>query len=585
MSNWNTINPNQLLPSVFTSAVKAASDLLSSTLEDTASAFSLPDVSLPGLPGLPSELDVAATVIKTILGTISSLLTGSGIHVLTVPIAKTLPPQPLAVPPTLNDLQTTLQVSLGPPDSVAAAAYTQLINQNGGNAGFLRTFTTSLMDVQDPNRPQYDDQNDAVLMAVLLVGSPQYSEITAAASMLDQLVQPVSGNGLAARTVPIPQNLTARVVGSGVSKGVGVRLDWDPPPASFLSPYFPGVKSTVKQYAVIRSTDTKAQSARSVLDFFPTQTLTEGMTAGNAKVLAIGSGNNSAYLDTDGSIDPTKPVYYCIAWQINVTEPAGSSTVPFDRISNVTKLTPRAPTPAQTGASPDWTSTGAPINAFPALARAATLVVEETNVLLNGSGNPTAKLSAAMSLAQDSAKRLSARSTDLLNDVTRLAASLSRPIPSLYVTQLSSKTGGNAYLISELSKRLYDTSDASRPPFDNGEYVCGVCFVAGAPRQADLASTAAFFNAVFGPAAPANPLLGLLTAINTSITQAETTVFQQNMQPFPSSTDLTNVDPATGLAPVVVNPVIATDGTPVAADSPANPNAGNTNVTPPQERC
>lgn len=150
---------------------------------------------------------------------------------------------------------------------------------------------------------------------------------------------------------------------------------------------------------------------------------------------------------------------------------------------------------------------------------------------------------------------------------------------------MSSATGGNAYLISELSKRLYDTSDGSRPPFDNGEYVCGVCFVAGAPRQTDLASTTAFFNAVFGPATPQNPLLGLLAAISTSVTQAEATVFQQNMQPFPSGTDLTNVDPATGLPVVTPTPVIAADGTAVTADSPDNPNAGNTNVTPPQERC
>jgi hypothetical protein len=577
MSNWSAIDPNQLLPNVFTSAVKAATGALSGALGDAADAFSLP--TLPTIPSLPNASDA---VIKAILSTIKTLVTGSGVHVIAIPVAKTVPPQPIAIPPTLRDLQTTLQITLGPTDTVAADAYAKLLNSKGGNAGFFKTFAASLIDVQDPNRPRYEKQTDAVFMAVLLAGSPRYHEITAAASVLDQLTRPKGGNGLAARTVPIPQNLKARVAG----RGVAVRLDWDPPPATFLSPYFPGVTSSVNRYAVIRSSDAKAQSARSVLDFFPTQTLTEGMTSGNAKVVAIGSGKNSSYLDTDGSIDPTKPVYYCVAWEVNAQEPNTKNVLPFDRVSNVSKLTPRAPTPPQTGTAPDWTAVASSIDTFPTLANAASLLVEQAKVLLDAQGPSSSdKLNAALGLAQDSAKRLAARSTELVNDVNRLATSLSRPIPSLYVTQMSSSKGGNAFLLSELSKRLNDASDGSRPPFDHGEYVCGVCFVAGSPRLADLASIIAFFNALFGPASASNPLLGLLAAIDTPVTQAETAVFQTNMVQFPAGTDLTNINPATGQPVVPVTPVTANDGTPVATDSPQNPNAGDTNVTPVSEIC
>lgn len=579
MTAWNKVDPNQLLPDPLVNAVKALTDVISGALSDAADALSLP--SFPSLPSAPST---TATVINAVLDTLQALLKGGKIHTLVVPIAKTIPRQPApALPPTLDDLQNTLALSLGPSDTVAADAYANMIKRTGGNAGFYSAFAESLMDPADPNRPQYDHQTDAVAMAVLLVGASRYSSITSAASMLDQLTLPRGGNGTAARTVPIPQNMQARVVGSSTAPNVGVRLDWDVPLTAYTSPYFPGVSTSVNRYAVIRSTDPKAQSARTVLDFFPTQALTEGMTNGRHKVISIGSGRGSAFLDADSSLKPGVPVYYCVAWETITTENGAKATLPFDRVSNVAKVEVKAPPPPQTGKSPDWVATGSAIEAFPPLARAAQVLIEETRVLVASAGtSPTSRLSDAMKLSASASARLSARATELLNDVTQLSTTLSRPIPSLYVTQMSSATGGNAYLMSELAKRLGDTSDPSRPPFDNGEYVCGVCFVAGAPRLADLASTIAFFEALFGPADAANPLMGLLAAIDTAVTQAEAAVFGPDMRPLPAGTV---VDPLTGKPPAADTPVTADSGTPVATDSPDNPNAGDTNVTPTSDLC
>jgi hypothetical protein len=190
-----------------------------------------------------------------------------------------------------------------------------------------------------------------------------------------------------------------------------------------------------------------------------------------------------------------------------------------------------------------------------------------------------------LDLSKGASARLAARATELINDVQRVAAALSAPIPSLYVTQMSSTSGGNAFLLAELAKRLGDPSDRSRPPFDHGEYVCGICFVSGAPRLADLASIIAFFEAIFGPADATNPLQGILDAIDTLVTQAEATVFQPNMTPFPPGADLTNINPATGRPVVPSTPVISASGVPVAGISPNNPNAGDTNVTPTSELC
>lgn len=579
MNSWTNVNPNQLLPSEVTIAVTKLADVLAGILETPAS------IGIPTPPAVPSPLDAARVVVNALLDTMSSLINGGRIHILQVPIAKTIPIKPApSLPPTLDDLQAALDVTLGPSNTTSADAYANMVAKTGGNAGFYTAFAESLFDVQDLNRPQYEAQTDAVAMVVLLVGASSYSSILSAAATLDLLVKPTAGHGMAARTIPVPQSVTATVVGASVPPGVGVRVDWDAPPPNFTSQYFPGVRYQINRYAIIRSTDARIQRASTVLDLFPTQALTEGMTSGANKVIAIGSGKNSAYLDTDASLDPSVPQYYCVAWECTVAENNTSSTLAFNRISNVTKVAVRAPAPQQTGTDPEWSATKSAINAFPDLARVTNTLIEQARVALKPSTSPLDDINAAITLTSGASQRIAARSTELISDIERLASALSRPIPSLYVTQMSSTTGGNAYLLAELAKRLGDTTDPSRPPFDNGEYVCGVCLVAGAPRIADLAATLTFFESLFGPAGASNPLLGVLAAIDTVVTQAETAVFGPDMKPIIGGAAST-VDPATGLPPIPPTPAISSAGVPVASNSPANPNAGDTNVVPTSELC
>ncbi|HEX7018744.1 MAG TPA: hypothetical protein VF159_01945, partial [Gemmatimonadaceae bacterium] len=355
---------------------------------------------------------------------------------------------------------------------------------------------------------------------------------------------------------------------------------WEPPTDAYQARYFPGVTITVKRYAVIRSTDARVMSARSVLDLFSTRSLTQGMTSGEHVVVAVGSGRNAAYLDTSAPLD--KPVYYAVAWECEAREAGVPSLVPFDRLSPVAKVEARVPTPPQTGTSPDWTATPSVLGVFPGIEDAAKRLVEGARVLIPPSPDPTKRLSSAVARVKDVSARLSARTSELAADLERLSAALSATLPSLYVTRMSSTSGGNAYLLSELAKRLGDVRDPTRPPFDHGEYVCGVCFVAGAQRIADLASVIAFFDSLFGPADAENPLLGVLAAIDTVVTQAETVVFGQDMAP---ATNPTSIDPVTGLPPAPVTPVTADDGTPVSTTDPANPNAGNTNTKATADLC
>lgn len=573
MNAWATIDANKLVPKELVDAVTVLAGVLENALEGLQAKLDVVK-NLPSIPEIPSA---ATAVIEALLDTLDGLLSGGRIHMLAIPISKT-PPQPETppVPPTLQDLQDVLDVTLGPTTAADTDAYARMIEKNGGNAGFYKAFAESLMDLSDPNRPQYEEQHDAVAMATLLVGAPSYAAAVSAASALELLVRPKGSAGsLTARTVPVPQGLSAKPVATTSGQGVGVRLTWEPPVDAYQARYFPGVVITVKRYAVIRSTSARMVSARSVLDLFSTQTLTKGLTSGEHVVVAVGTGRNAAYLDADAPVDG--PAYYAVAWECESREAGVTTLIPFDRLSPVAKVEARAPTPPQTGTSPDWTATPSALGVFPGVEAAAKQLIEGARVLTPPSPNPTKRLAGAVSRVKDVSARLSTRSSNLAADFQRLSTALSRAMPSLHVTRMANATGGNAFLLAELAKRLGDTRDPTRPPFDHGEYVCGVCFVAGAPRIADLASIIAFFDALFGPADPANPLLGVLEAIDTVVTQAETTVFGQDMTPAGG--------PLTGLPPAPASSVIADSGKPVATDDPANPNAGATNVTPTADLC
>lgn len=581
MTAWRALDPNVLIPQGLTAAVTALGDVLTTSLGTVKNPLDA-SASL----GLPSLDDPVTAVVNGILATLTDILRGGRLHMLAVPIAKTIPGKaPPPLPNTIQDLESMLAVRLGPTSSAANLAYSDMIGGAGGNAGFYQTFATAINNAQDPNRPQYIKPTDAVFMAVLLVGAPRFSAVVSAATTLNQLTQPIGDNDLTARVVPVPQNLSAKVVGAAAPTGMGVRLSWDAPPPANTPRYFPGIALQVKRYAVIRTTDRKATQATSVLGLFNTAALTVGLTAGAHKVLQIGSGQNTTYVDTDAPHDPKVPVYYFVAWECTLTEQDQQTTLPFNRLSNLAKVAITAPPtpPANIGTS--WKATPSALAAFPLFNSATLRLVEESRVLLQNKTSATSRINAAVALTQTSAQRLGARSADLIADVQRLATVLAAPIPRLYATQMSSKQGGNGYLLAELATRLGDTTDTTRPPFDNGEYVCGICFVAGAPRLADLANISAFFSALFGAPTPSNPILGVLDALDTLVTQAENAVFQPNMTVFPPGTDLTPINPATGIPTAASLPVTAADGSAVTSASAANPNAGDTNNTPRTALC
>jgi hypothetical protein len=608
MSNWQSIDLKRLIPTELLSAI----DQITSVVEQFIEMFKL---GLEGakiyesllLSGPPDILQVAINVLVT---AIEALLDAGHISVLFVPLPRqALPPVAIASSPfTLDAYAQSLGVSLEDEEIAfspgAQAGYSALMAPRGGNAAFYRSIVTSLRDAYDLNRPQYDDPTSAVTMTVLMVGATTFADIGSAASTLNRLFKPPANSDLTARMIPVPQNVKASVIGLSTSAGIGVTLRWDPPPDVFSSPFFPAVSTQVDEYAVIRCTDPAvASSAQSVLDFFSTRELTLGLTSDDkaqvSKVIGVGSGYNSMFIDDDSALSATETYYYCVAWKIAVNEGGTVTTLPYDRVSNVVKTRVKS-APPQVTAGSSWITYRNTIDFVPGLSEQVDAMLSQIKAIGNRqTTGAKGAVSTAITMMEASADEILAQLDALTAKIKRFSAAVSEPLPPLYSTSITG-VGGTTYLVGELAARLNDRSDPNRPPFDEAQYVLGIAIVAGAPRLTDIQPIVDFLNTLFQPAADENPIAAALATVNGAITATEQIVFGPNMVPYENNADgtvqipagtqlpdgttvpaggvsvaVSDIDPATGLPAVTSQPVISADGTPVAADSPDNPYAGD----------
>ncbi len=583
---WVAANPNTFMPAGLSGGLSAASDAITAyikTLQDGLAFARLYQKNFH-----TSAPDAATAIVKALIDTIEGLLQTGKIHVLFIPMAKVFAQAPgdnSNVPPTLNDVATALGFSFAEAGLVvtkdATQAYARLAGGRGGNKGFFNTFLSSLTDLLDANRPAYDSPKDAVVMGVALAGAQSFAQTVEMAASFNRIFKPAGNADLTARTIPNPQNLTTKIIALPQSQQMGVRLEWDAPKNIYVLPFFPGVSVKVSRYAVIRSTSNRAMSAKNVSDLFATRDLTVGLTSPDAAkahtVVGIGSGSNTTFVD-DATLDRLKTYYYHVAWEVVVTEKGVATTIKFDKLSNVAKTKTSAPYLSQNSVPPDWAAYGSLLDIVPDVSQQIKVLLEQLRAISERQIGAAAQINATVDLMNVQLVDSLAHLDELNTAVKRFTAVLAEPFPSLHSTTFSG-VGGNAFLISELAKRLQDTSDSNRPPFDDSEYVMGMCIVGGGPRMADIQPVVDFLNSLFGTPNADNPLLGILNVIDTVVT-AQETKFGQNMT---ATTE--TVDPLTGLPVRAETPALSEDGLPVQTNDPANPDAGFTNIVPLSDLC
>jgi hypothetical protein len=562
--SWDKVNFNEFVPTEISAVTGKAVSLVDQFLAAARASLAFMRVYQGRLGG---STDIIGTALGVLVDTLEGFLQLGKVHVLFIPMTKIFP----------DDTGTL-----------------------GGNARFYNVFSRALNDDFDPNRPQYTEEGDAVVMSVVMAGAPSYVEAMDVAAAFNRIFRPPSNDDLAANTIPVPQNLQARPVAHPSTKRVAVQLSWDVPKALFTFPYFPGIGTAVKRYAIIRSTSPTILNARSVIDLFGTRDLRDGMVstdvAKHHKVVDTGTGTNSTYVDKEDDLDPTKTYYYAVAWELKVFEKGVETVVKFDRLSNVVKTRVRSAAPTGKAVPPNWHALPSLIQLVPSLADSVFGLVQQLKALSDRSSASSEGLKNALSLIETRLARLVEEMDGINSSFKQLAAALRQPIPTIHGTTFYG-VGGNEFLSSQLISALNDKSDINRPPFDDNEYVLGICIVAGGPRIPDIQPIIDFLTALFGGGEAANPLLGILDVLEGAVDAVEETVFGEAMEPLPvnpdgtvvlpdgTSVDPADIDPMTGAPFVLPNPVIGVDGAALATNDPANPQAGETNVTPLSELC
>ena len=613
-NNWNSLELNNLIPTDALDAMSSVTSLIKQyiSIADVGISTAKMYAHLMSL----DATDILGTLVTTIKDAIEGLLQAGKIHALFVPIPKRFPEDPSmnrsAFPATLADLVYSLGYDAGAVSQVFTPESEKVFqalraNQAGGNGAFYNTIVSSLYDAQDLDRPQYLHSTDWVAASVFMIGAPSLATILDAATAFSSIFRPTTS--FASRIVPIPQNVRTSVISVPNATRMGVQIEWDAPKVTFNTPYFPTSNMAVHRYAVIRTTLKTAPNAKNILDFFTARELSQGLMSGpngETTVIAVGTGLNSVCID-DSALDNTKTYYYCVAWEVEVTENGKRTVLPWDLVSSVRKVTMRRLPPNTKGTPPDWKSYGSLIDVVPNFSTVIKGMLAQVATV--GERAPGGAASAALDGLDTLQKNLATLSSKLdlvLSKMDQLRAAFKSPIPSIYETHFHG-VGGNSYFLSELAARLGDTSDTSRPPFDSNEYVIGVVLLVGGLRLPDIQPYLNMQNLIFSPAASSgpDPVYTALDQIDALVTLQEQRVFGQDLvhpiltpdgQPLDPSAPLGTVlnprtidpltgltlpgiDPMTGLPAVPAPlPVIGEDGTPQLSSSPSNPSAGFTNA-------
>jgi len=571
-----------------------------------------------------SIADIATTLLNNLIQEVSAsveaLLATQKVHILFIPLPKkTGSSHSIELPPTLDDYTSTLgyswantkiqfssgiktsaeiigedvQTAAASATNAANAAYTQLLkNRNGGNHSFFTTFAESLTDALDESRPLYESHRDVVACGVVLTGAPSFTELATIASAFNRLFKTPTLK--INRIIPIPQDVkiyVATTAETGSKPAIGIK--WQPPNTEFTWPYIPDVAIKVKRYAVIRSSRMSARSATNVIDLIGTQDIKTGLEAQDAKVLNIGSGKTSTYIDTD-KLDVTKTYYYCVAWEIEITENKTTTVLPWDLISAVKKVTlhknQRSYPNVSTGIPPDWVSYGSLLDLMPDLA----LTLRNAINLLKGAGGALSVNTTigSIDLIKENIETLLAQVRFLSESISNIATAFPKKLPNIYATAFYG-IGGNAFLLGELASRLADVNDPSRPPFDQDEYVIGLIAVTGGGRFTDVAPFITLFNLLFHTTAatldlltpedtpaglaqtpvppPPDPLFTALDSLDALINEEEEAVFDQSFAPTDQE-----VNPATGLPTEDNFSIFSDELKGIEGNDPTNPESGKT---------
>jgi hypothetical protein len=492
---------------------------------------------------------VVSSLVSAIDSAIAGLLDDGGAYVLLVPMPKKgltgLIGGPLTVDTDAPVGALNTEVS---PDASTSLVWTDAFSSErlflGGNAHFLRTVTEALFDRRDVNRPRFT--NDTYWgYAALVAGATDVAACLTVASYIDKLLgSPLGANGLRA------SRGNSDIVASGVSVRASERntaavIEWE----EFNTSGVDDGTSTleVTEYAVLRSEEAPAMTARLVIDIFPTIRLTEGVTGrygGRVVKVASYDGFTHRYVDP-GPLVAGTTYYYHVAARTRVLTNDIAVDMGYHLLSSAARYRPEEMvTRSGGGKAPDWWRTPSIARMIPALSALMDKIQEAIYGARATVSRSTSLTNGVLAALDQQIAKLDRTITEMNLLLQQLENVFSVPSAGVHVDLRTGK-GNVTTLLGALTMGLSDFSDPDRPPFDNGdEYVTGAMVVVAAPNEAAFQRAWAILDLLFGGGDAVDPVIAginsILAGTNTpasSSTAAEPSdTFGTDMSPLPRGT-------------------------------------------------
>jgi hypothetical protein len=511
----------------------------------------------------------AQAVVTAITGAINTLLDDGGVYALAVPV-----PKKGAAALVANALQSNNEgpaITRAPTNSLlrmiaptlAANLRTNPLfanvldpdtTLNGGNAYFLKTLLESVYDAGDANRPRFP-ANGVYAYALFLAGASDLTSLASALPFFDRMFglqgASTTGQGIADA---IPTNVRAILQ----PRGTSVSLAWEPAPVTRLLSVFDGGVRTATHFAVIRSTDFRAKTARQVSDLF-TGTLTEGATGNyGSRVVAIRpyDGVLSRWVD-EGPLEPGQRYFYHLAYRTrldrNPLRPQTEGTAPartdagYHQLSacaevEIPRANARANNPQTRGTPPDWLRTPSLARIFPPANASVDLALAYLSRMVSGATTVAAYDQQVLDFLDREIARMGREVDSFSRFASSLAAAFQTPDVGVYTTT-GGGTGNVGTFIADVAAKLADTSDDNRPPFDTGdEFVTGIVLLAVGASPIEIAAAAAAFQALFAPT-PTRSGAGMgVSSVLTELATVEAELLAQLGEAAPTPTDAFGTD-------------------------------------------
>lgn len=564
--NWQTFKIDNVFPPEVRTVVEAVSTVtgtLTEILNLTKTALEITSALAQTAASNPMEEAINAAVSE-IEQFIDDLTQSTAAHAILIPIQKQyfgrgqrrpatdLPPEESIVSSTSLENDGRFRE---PPSAVTARFINNAPTASGGNEGFWRALAVSLLDEGDFNKPEFPS-NFAVAGAAIIFGATSYAELQENFDLFSQLLNVGSRTELAGNTRPTLENLRGRAVPiTSVSPArIGVQLDWDPVPTAVGIPLYSDEQIIVEEMFIVRSTDPAFREQFSWNQAFsrqPKDETTDLQAQDKIKVVArvLNDGFTVRYVDQDPTLLEGNAYYYGVALRYSID----GIPQPMGNFSNVIRVehTGRCQS-TRRSVAPDWWASPSLIALFPDLEALINIVKLEIAGLNSRSGSNSGP-SAIINQTINQINTLVEQGEELLakinNTTAKLAALTNKELnAATSSTTLSVSSGGMDAWMGQLAARLADTTDPTRPPFDNGELVSGVVIVAGAPNLPLLQPFLDLLALFFG-SGDDNPIIRAVDSVEAITREAEVVVFGEDMAPSRVSDPTAEVPPRVAFSP------------------------------------